>query len=348
MNGMYQPPPTVSVILPVYNAIGTVAAAVYSILNQSLRELELIVVDDGSTDGSGQMLSGLLDDRLKVMNHCRNLGISRSLNLGMEAARGKYVARMDADDVAHTERFERQVAFLEANSDVGLCGSSVCASGAGTSSIWRHPLKHEEIRILLLFENPIFHPTVMFRRALLTRIGLAYEPGWDGAEDYRLWARLADKVVMANLDEPLVTYRRSSNGDAEIHRCRLADRVRLQQLQGLGLDVSPAQLALHSKIGRGSFDEIDGQIEEVERWLNHLVAANDQACKYDPRLFRECIGRRYFRICRSLSISDRSALRRFKRSPFVREANIPMWQRSEAHLRQWWFALTKKMAGACR
>jgi glycosyltransferase involved in cell wall biosynthesis len=333
--------PRVSVVLPAFNAQDTIEAAVDSILRQSLTNLELIVVDDGSKDATPELLAGMHDDRLRVLSNPVNLGISHSLNKGLKEARGKFIARMDADDIAHGKRLEAQVAFMESNPKVGLCGSAVRVTDGVTSAIWRHPSQHEDIRILMMFENPLFHPTVIFRRDVAAgRQGL-YEPLWDGAEDYYLWTKLSKEVVFANLQESLVTYRQPPAAIVDGRRRGLADKLRRQQIMGLGINPATVELALHSSIGRWAIEELHGRLEEVDEWLCRLVAANDKAKKYDQNLFRKVIGQRYFRVCRALSVIDCSALRHFERSKLKQYADTSIWQRSEAAVRQWWHTRAK-------
>ena len=203
-------PPTVSVLMPVYNGERYLRAAVDSILGQSFADFEFVIVDDGSTDGTRDILEGIDDPRLRVISNERNVGVTRTLNIGLEAARGRYIARLDADDVAHPQRLARQVAFLEANADVVLLGSgydAVDESGVVVERI-RRPLSDAEFRWMALLHAPVIHPSVMFRAWLIHDLGLRYDASLITGQDYDMWVRMLAQGKAARLGERLVTWRR--------------------------------------------------------------------------------------------------------------------------------------------
>ena len=194
--------PLVSVILPARNAARTIDASVRSICAQSLRDWELIGVDDGSDDGTGDRMRDLarLDPRIRVLTQPR-AGIVQALDRGLSAARSEIIARMDADDVAHPERFEEQLAFLRRRRDIGVVGSlvefggdPVSAEGFALHVDWLNGLvTPEEIELNRFVESPLAHPSVVFRRELVARFG-GYRVG-DFPEDYELWLRWIDAGV---------------------------------------------------------------------------------------------------------------------------------------------------------
>ena len=201
----------VSVVMPVYNGEKYLREAVESILAQTFRNFELIAVDDGSTDGSASILAGYRqqDERIVILTHSKNQGIVSALNRGLEIAQGKYIARMDADDVSLPERFERQVEFLETHPQVGVLGSEAIFMDSQGQDIARMAQTHDDlsIRWTSLLANVFFHPTVMFRRAVLTEFNLGYQPGLQSGQDYDLWVHMLEHTQGANLDQPLVRYR---------------------------------------------------------------------------------------------------------------------------------------------
>jgi glycosyltransferase involved in cell wall biosynthesis len=195
----------VSVVMSVFNGERFLREAVDSILGQTYRDLELIVIDDGSADGSGEILAQRrqADARLRVFPQA-NMGLTRSLNRGVELSTGEYVARMDADDLSEPRRFERQVAFMDAHPDVGLLGTAyreIDGEGRvlGTKVF---PTDDRALRAALIRYNPFFHASVLLRREVFTAVGL-YDPAWPSVEDYELWLRVAQRFRLANLEEPL-------------------------------------------------------------------------------------------------------------------------------------------------
>jgi glycosyltransferase involved in cell wall biosynthesis len=198
-----------------FNAAGTIERAVHSVLAQTYGDLELIVIDDGSTDATRARVAAVGDPRLRLL-HQENGGIVAAANRGIAEARGRYVARLDADDEALPERFERQVAFLDRHPSIAVVGTAArIVYPDGRERIRRRPGDTPGIRRNIVRICPFVHSSVMIRRQALERVG-RYDPACDptrGAarnEDYDLWGRmLAAGFEMANLPEPLVVNRRS-------------------------------------------------------------------------------------------------------------------------------------------
>jgi glycosyltransferase involved in cell wall biosynthesis len=199
--------PAVSVLMGVRDGAPWVAGAVASILGQTLADLELIVVDDGSTDDTPMLLAGVRDTRLVVERQTPD-GLTRALGRALGRARAPLVARLDADDVARPDRLERQHAFLAAHPEVGLLGSVarvVDEAGRELGEV-RPPEDDATLRRALIRRNPFVHSSIMARRALVAQAG-GYDPDFPVAQDYDLWLRLAPLTRMANLPEALVTRR---------------------------------------------------------------------------------------------------------------------------------------------
>lgn len=221
----------VSVVMSVYNGERFLEEAVDSILGQTYRDLELIVIDDGSTDRSSAILERRArdDPRLRVFRQA-NVGLTRSLNRGVERATGEFIARMDADDVADPKRIESQVAFMETHPDVGLLGTGFHEiDGAGRIlGVKSFPTDDRSLRETLIRYNPFFHASVMLRRDVFATVGL-YDPGWPYVEDYELWLRVARRYRVANLAEPL-GMRRYDGANISIRRDgeQLASGLRLR------------------------------------------------------------------------------------------------------------------------
>jgi glycosyltransferase involved in cell wall biosynthesis len=215
--------PSISVCMPVYNAERFVAEAVESILNQTLGDFEFLIVDDGSTDGSRRILEGYAarDPRIRLVSR-PNTGLVIALNEMLAAARGAFIPRTDADDVAMPERFERQASYLRAHPEVLALGTRVLVidpEGAPLTEMCEQQ-SHEEIdRAQLGGLVVICHPTVMARAEVLRRVG-GYRPETFPAEDLDLWLRLAEIGRLANLPEALVKYRQHLQSIGNAQRVR--------------------------------------------------------------------------------------------------------------------------------
>jgi glycosyltransferase involved in cell wall biosynthesis len=212
--------PILSVLMPVHNAEPYLAEAVESILGQTFADFEFLIVDDGSTDRSRAILEryAARDRRIRLTSR-PNTGHSVALNEMLARARGELVARMDADDVALPERFERQVTYLRAHPDVVCIGTAVqMIDRAGRLLGEAHPgMDHAEIqRQAMAGRCPLNHPSVMMRRASLAAVG-GYRPEFQPAEDLDLWLRLGEVGLLANLPEPLMRYRQHTASFSERH-----------------------------------------------------------------------------------------------------------------------------------
>jgi glycosyltransferase involved in cell wall biosynthesis len=206
--------PKVSVVMPVYNSAEYVREAIDSILNQTFEDYELIIVDDGSTDGSEKIVDEYLRDRRVRVFHKKNEGVTKTLNFGLAQSIGRYIARMDSDDVSMPDRLRLQVEFLDNNRQVGLLGTRFKAYHADGRFIENLDveLTNAELQPKLLESCRFGHPTIMMRRSVLEDLG-AYDESQQAytVEDYDLWLRIAEKYEVANLPQYLLNYRISPN-----------------------------------------------------------------------------------------------------------------------------------------
>lgn len=206
--------PKISVIMSVYNGEKFLEEAVLSVLNQTYKDFEFIIIDDGSTDSSLEMLGGFekKDERIRLVSR-KNKGLTPSLNEGIKLAQGEYIARMDGDDISMPERFEKQLDFLEKNKEIALCGTWAINIDENGNEIgeYKTPTTHKEIKKMILFHNPFIHPSVMIRKSVFEKVGL-YSEHFKHIEDYELWTRVLAHFKTANIQEFLLKYRITGNG----------------------------------------------------------------------------------------------------------------------------------------
>jgi len=200
--------PKISVLLPVYNAASFIGESIQSILDQTESDFELLIIDDCSTDNSFQIIESFQDPRIILHKKKLNSGYTESLNWGIDQARGKYIARMDADDVSLPQRFEKQLLFLEKNQHIAMCGTDAIVKGSNLK--FNYPCEPEAIQANLLLGSSLIHPSILGRAEIFKahKYNIAKEP----AEDYDLFTRLAARgIQLANLEEPLLIYRVHTN-----------------------------------------------------------------------------------------------------------------------------------------
>ncbi|MGE5691937.1 MAG: glycosyltransferase family 2 protein, partial [Pseudomonadota bacterium] len=260
--------PLVSVLLAARDASLYLREAVASVLAQTERDLELIVIDDASTDATPAILDGVDDPRLVVRRNDRRTGLAASLNQALELARGDWVARLDADDVALPRRLELQLARARADG-LAVVGSAILELDAVGSTHRLHPMPRTpaEVRWHALFSSPFFHPSVLVDRRVLAEHGLGYDETFDESEDYDLWARVLRHADGANLPRPLLLYRVHEGQATRRRRDVQRDfqrRVAFRELSHVAPELDAAALEGAWRLGTG---EGAGDAEAFERLL---------------------------------------------------------------------------------
>jgi len=204
------PLPETSVIMSVYNTERFVIQAIESILGQTYRDFEFVIVNDGSTDKTGQILSEFQkrDARIVLLNNQKNIGVTKSLNIALKEARGKYVARMDPDDISRKDRLEIQISYMKSNPLTDILGSyvkSIDEDGSITGE-WIYPDDPVSIRWQLIFANALAHPSVVYKKDIVLSAG-GYNEDLASGIDYDLWVRLSPKARICQVKEFLVMWR---------------------------------------------------------------------------------------------------------------------------------------------
>jgi len=241
--------PEVSVLMPVHNGARFVVEALESILRQTFGNFEFIIVDDGSTDTTPSILRDYAerDRRIVSLRNPENIGIARTLNRGLQVARGKFVARQDADDISLPERLRSQLDVFVNNPRLGFLGSAVQAMDekGGRGDTIPVPASNTLIRWQMLFRNVFKHSTIMLRRSLLEENGLRYNEDFLFAQDYELWSRMLCAGEGANIAEPLVLFRQHGGQISESHRelqDEYANRVSMANMNRLGMAIGEHQV----------------------------------------------------------------------------------------------------------
>ena len=221
--------PKISVIMSVYNGMPFLKDAVESILNQTYKNFEFIIIDDASTDGSLKYLKSLKDRRIKLINNSKNLGLAASLNKGLKVAKGNYIARMDADDISLPKRFEKQIEFLLKNPSIDLCGTWAKLIDENNKLIGqvKKPIDDRNIKRMNMWITGIIHPSWLGKKSLFEKLK-GYDPHYDLAEDLDFLIR-ANNFRMANIGEVLLLWRspqkrRSKQNIEKMYRKSLAVR----------------------------------------------------------------------------------------------------------------------------
>ncbi len=279
--------------MTVYNGRRYVGEAIESILGQPFRDFELLIINDGSRDDSLAVIRRYSDDRIRVIDQQPNQGIRAVLNRGLREARTDYIAIMDQDDVAHPQRLEQQVAFMETHPDVGLCGTDIEVFGERSMPSWIRHFESDALQIALLFENPFCHPSVILRRQTLAAHQLDY-PDFPYAEEYALWVKLSRHARVANLPEKLLRYRTHAQQVSQSKndiQCRSTEQILLEQLRYLGIDATRRDLIVHKMLG-AVFNPLPRYRQRLEQWTTRLRAANRDRAVYPAEVFAQQVQQR--------------------------------------------------------
>ena len=206
----------VSVVMPVYNGALYLKEAIDSILSQTHSNLELIIINDGSTDDSERIIQSYTDKRIVYLKNEVNSRICVTLNRGLDIAKGKYIARMDCDDISVPERLQKQVEYMEQNPSIGISGSDIIVFGEGIEDrLFTFEHDKDICRAGLLFATCFAHPAVMIRKSLLDEYNFRYDDSYRGLEDFELWYRISKHTELVNIPEALLHYRKHKSQETQ-------------------------------------------------------------------------------------------------------------------------------------
>jgi len=282
--------------MPVYNGQKYLNDSIQSILNQSLKEFELIIVNDGSTDQTADILREYSDPRIRVLTNPRNSGVAFSLNRAIEVSRGVYIARMDSDDISLPYRLKLQTEYLESHPDISLIGGSIQCFGTSDDRI-RYWEQHDFIHANCLFNTPFAHPVVCWRKEDFLNNHLLYQESPPTAEDYELWERACQTLKTANLPEILIHYRIDPLIKISQYLQQQIDggkRVRERSLERAGIVLNKTELELLHKIGEGFSEGEFEYIQDSGNLLRKIMRLNQLNRFYDENAIRGVVRKWYY------------------------------------------------------
>lgn len=313
----------ISVILPVYNAELYIATAIRSVLDQTFGDFELLIYDDGSTDNSLKEIQQFDDPRIRIFTSATNGNYVKNLNTGIDTAAGKYIIRMDADDICIPTRFEKQYAFVEKNPEVGVCGSSAYLFGDIKPYVWQLPATDAAIKSMILFRIPFIHPSVIIRKQVLDEHQIRYRQELLPAEDYAFWCSLAGKTAFANLPEVLLHYRQHAGQVSKTKKKKQQDACALaRQTYFRDLFDSEADIALYQRISSEEYELSMDFFRKAIALFKKLEAQNNLPAGTTKAALHNELSYQLFRIGTHLSSHKIKTLSAFRASGFSRSSYI--------------------------
>jgi len=308
----------VTVLMPVYNGEKYLKESIESILNQTFRDFEFIIIDDGSADKSAEIIKSFNDTRIRLERNETNLGLIKTLNKGLGLSKGKYIARMDCDDISLSKRLSVQINFMEKHPEIGVCGSWVKIIGLKQKFVNRYPQKHEEARAYLLFNTPFAHPSVIIRKELVDKYNLKYDEGYKHAEDYELWSRAVEHTKISNIPKVLLHYRmhdKSVSKNNSLTQAENSNKVRIKLLKKLGINPTPAELDIHRRFIRPDYLNSKDFIDQLEDWFGKLLSANEKMMIYEQESLAKIISSRWLNTCNTNASLGFWVFKKFRQSP---------------------------------
>lgn len=322
---------SVSVIMAAFNAEPFIEAAVRSVLGQTYPIRELIVVNDGSTDGTLERLNAIAatDPRMRIISQL-NQGFSAARNAALREARGDWIAVADADDIQFPNRLSLQMAAVDRNPSVTVCGGGIETwdGGAGNGQFEVLPATNAEIRGRMSFESPLFDPTVIYRASLLPESRGAYDGSFRMAADYDLWSRWASRAHFMNLPDVLTRYRRHPHQVTETSRksgLSLQERNRVwTRVLGELLSIVPSEqdLAFHEAISAWPLVLPEQRLRGISEWFRRLMEANRQHRRLDDHVWTDGLSHRWFWVHRHAVPLRPSHVFRYFSSPLAWNACV--------------------------
>lgn len=293
--------PLISVIMPIYNEEEYIEDCIRSILAQTEGNFEFIIIDDCSTDRTVEIIENLIettgDDRIVLVKGEVNRGLTKNLNIALGMAKGKYIARMDGDDIAVDKRFETQVKYLENHPDIILISCNTNTFG-DQSLVSDYVAPPEVLKCRMLIRPVMGHPGFMFRRELFEKYGITYDEHFISAQDYDIAARVAQTLKIGVAPEVLVRYRSHKGQVSQAglgKQFKFADEVRVRLLGMLGISLDEQSMEVFHKWVLEQPATIDEYRQNAKLTQNIITANKTSAHLYDEHVLKKVLWQQYFR-----------------------------------------------------
>jgi len=311
--------------MSVYNGEKYLTEAIDSILNQTYTDFEFLIVEDASTDKSLEIISSYHDQRIVLVKNEINIGLTKSLNKGIKLAKGKYIARMDADDISLPLRLEKQILFMQLHPDVDICGTLYTVFGQ-YKYLQKLPLTHEQIKADLLFYTPIAHPTILMKKNIFKKY--QYPENFLKAQDYALWIELINEYKFINLPESLLMYRThlSQASIAEgTSQQEFALKALLLFLSKIDCKISQKYITIHKHLFLGE----TVPLEITEQWLKEIIKINASTHFFDNKSLHKSLFYIWKSQCSLPRKNSMMVIKKFYSSPLFLKGRLSLFEYSK-------------------
>jgi len=312
-----------TVLMTVFNGEPFLQDTIDSILNQTYSDFDFLIIDNASTDNSRAMIRTFNDPRILLVELQENIGQVAALNKGLAMIDTPFIARMDADDISYPDRFEKQIAFMEEHPEIGICGTYAKAFYGRKKTLWAHPLHHDDIKVKLLFECSLVHPSVMIRKAFLDQYRLKYCEEIRHSYDWELWQRASMCFQLANIPEVLLEYRihnLSESSRTSTRQIEAANKIDDYSLKLLELDNHPLR-SIHRDV---AFETLNVKnrgtpfLYDTLLWFEQLKQANRLHPIYSDSSLNGFLQKRLFVVLTNNTRSRKPAWNIFRKEKLHR------------------------------
>ena len=285
--------PSITVLMPNYNNAPFLREAIDSILQQTFANFIFLIIDDGSTDSSVEIIKGYRDQRIKLLKKPTNSGIVDALNLGLQHIETKYMVRMDGDDLSTPDRLELLHDYMERNPKIDICGSQMLLFG-NENVIARYELVPDRIKSQLIFNTPVSHASSIIKTSLLISNQIFYRKTHPYMEDYDLFFRIKDKAIFGNIDKVLYHYRILTHNSTLKNMHTLYARKKAMFKDVISeLEIDPTEENLTKHLECFVDPAVSFPIRAYKEWLNTLIVHNKKKCIYPEKALEAILEERW-------------------------------------------------------
>ena len=325
-------PPLISVVMPVYRSDDFLQESIESIINQTYRNFEFIIICDDPSERTREIIDKYRkEDNRIIVIYQKKEGIIASLNKGCSIAKGKYILRMDADDISLNNRLEIQVGYMENNPGVGLCGSWIETFGE-SNQIFKYYCDDSSIKANLIFSPSFAHPSVIIRKSVMDQNNFHYSEGYPHAEDYELWTKFSRVTHFSNIPQVLLKYRIHPTNigvQFEEEQIKTAQIISLSLLNDLNIIPTKNEIELHYGILNNKYLNGDKHVLNIHQWLLMIDNANRKEKRFPIEELSNILAKKWYECCKMNVNNGLFIWKKFWKSPLSKKVNLNMKEKSK-------------------
>lgn len=333
--------PEITVLMPVHNGSGFLKEAIQSIIDQTFSDFEFLIINDGSTDNSVEIIETFKDQRIRSINYSKKKGLIHALNDGIKLATGRLIARMDSDDISNKYRLEKQVGFLRANPGIDVLGCQIDLINEEGAIIHEriYSLDHDSIKVESFFNCPLPHPGVIFKKDEFIKANLFYHTGYKHAEDYELWQRALMVLKFANYNEKLLAYRIYPGQVSKINSTEqnlATERIKLNYLKSLNIPIlnDEHKIILDFLGGRFNANHI-ANFNLLLKHLNKIIGANKISGLFNEDILNGVFAKEIDHLVRMYAAGNNKIFSMYKKNELVSFSSLKRLDRLKIQLKEW-------------